>query len=114
MKINYNNRRFRVQSTSSGGDVSAGLVFHYVQSEGILSCNYEGEGIIKGSILGIVREDGTLHFAYQQINGEGVLRTGICDSTPEILEDGSIRLHEEWHWTNGDLSSGSSIIEEIK
>lgn len=39
--------------------------------------------------------------------------TGICRSTPEILEDGRIRLHEEWIWTSGDQSSGKSIIEEI-
>lgn len=34
-------------------------------------------------------------------------------STPEILSNGKIRLLEQWQWTNGDNSTGKSIIEEI-
>lgn len=50
---------------------------------------------------------------YQHVNAEGELMTGICRSTPEVLADGRIRLHEKWRWTSGDLSSGESIIEEV-
>jgi len=39
--------------------------------------------------------------------------TGVCRSRLEILADGRYRLHEDWQWTSGDLSSGSSIVEEI-
>jgi hypothetical protein len=39
--------------------------------------------------------------------------TGRCHSIPEQLSDGRIRLHEQWQWTSGDLSSGESIVEEI-
>jgi len=39
--------------------------------------------------------------------------TGVCRSTPELLPDGRIRLHEKWQWTCGDRASGESIIEEI-
>jgi hypothetical protein len=39
--------------------------------------------------------------------------TGKCFSKPEILTNGKIRLHETWQWTSGDLSTGTSIIEEI-
>ena len=39
--------------------------------------------------------------------------TGICTSTPEICEDGKLRLMENWQWTSGDKSKGQSIIEEI-
>ena len=50
---------------------------------------------------------------YQHLNTAGELMTGVCISTPEILPDGGIRLHEKWRWTSGDLSEGSSVIEEI-
>jgi hypothetical protein len=40
------------------------------------------------------------------------LMTGMFISTPEILENGKIRLHEKWKWTSGDQSEGTSIIEE--
>ena len=39
---------------------------------------------------------------------------GAFQATPEVLPDGRLRLYEEWKWTNGDLSSGTSIVEEIK
>jgi len=39
--------------------------------------------------------------------------TGKCKSRPEILENGKIRLHERWQWTCGDMSKGTSVLEEI-
>lgn len=60
-----------------------------------------------------VASDGSLDMRYHQINFKGELMTGFCQSTPEISEDGRIRLHEKWRWTSGDCSSGESIIEEI-
>lgn len=68
---------------------------------------------MKGHLLGIVLEDGSLDFAYHQINFDGMVRTGRCKSKPEILADGRIRLHESWQWTSDDLSQGTSIIEEV-
>jgi len=38
--------------------------------------------------------------------------TGVCRTTPEQLPDGRLRLHETWHWTSGDGSAGSSVLEE--
>lgn len=49
---------------------------------------------------------------YHQVNDKDELMTGICTSKPEILENGKIRLHENWEWTSGDQSKGSYIIEE--
>ncbi len=51
---------------------------------------------------------------YQHVNRDGELMTGHCRSTPELLPDGRLRLHESWQWTSGDGSRGESIIEEIK
>jgi hypothetical protein len=49
---------------------------------------------------------------YQQVNDQDELMIEICISTPEILENGKIRLHENWEWTSGDQSKENSIIEE--
>lgn len=35
------------------------------------------------------------------------------DKSRWVLENGKIRLHEEWKWTSGDHSEGKSIIEEL-
>lgn len=50
---------------------------------------------------------------YHQINLNDELMTGICNSKPEILPNGKIRLYENWQWTSGDHSEGQSVIEEI-
>ncbi len=49
---------------------------------------------------------------YHQINDRGEIMTGFCKSTPEIMENGKIRLHEKWQWTSGDFSEGNSVLEE--
>ena len=35
-------------------------------------------------------------------------------SQPEVLEDGRLRLHETWRWTNGDRSADETILDEIR
>ena len=113
MSIDYNHRKFRVIAQSGEGDIEPGLVFHYRQNGNILSCEYEGGDVRSGHLLGLVEADGKLRFSYHQINHKGELRTGVCTSVPERLEDGRLRLHEQWEWTDGNPSSGTSVLEEI-
>jgi len=51
--------------------------------------------------------------SYHQINQNGELMTGTCYSKPELLENGRIRLFENWQWTSGDKSKGNSVLEEL-
>jgi len=50
---------------------------------------------------------------YQHVSAGDAIRTGLCLSVPEVLPDGRVRLVEEWQWTNGDRSSGRSVLEEV-
>jgi len=111
--MNYNNKRFRPVSTSSNGEVSESMVFHYRQSGNVLTCEYSGENIFAGHLIGIVDPDGNIDMRYHQVNAQGQLMTGVCHSRPEVLPNGKIRLHESWRWTSGDGSMGQSILEEI-
>ena len=74
---------------------------------------YSGGKIIKGQLIGLVDQDGHIDMRYHQVNIFGELMTGVCKSTPEIMPNGKIRLHENWEWTSGDKSSGNSVIEEL-
>ena len=74
---------------------------------------YSGGEIARGQLIAICGDDGVLDMRYQHINMRGQLMTGICRSTPEILPDGRLRLHEQWQWTSGDRSSGESVIDEV-
>ncbi len=113
MKINYHNKRFRPVSNSNNGETSAETEFHYLQQENIVVGTYSGGNIILGNLIAIVDENGQLDMRYQQVNTSGELMTGICQSTPEILPDGRIRLYEKWQWTSGDNTSGESVVEEV-
>ena len=64
--------------------------------------------------MALVDAEGCLDMRYHQVNDRGELMTGACRSTPELLPDGRIRLHEEWRWTSGDGSGGSSVLEEVR
>jgi hypothetical protein len=111
--IDYNGRRFRPATNTDNGETSADTVFHYRQSGNVLSSEYSGGRIRLGHLLGVVDAAGGIDMRYHHINEHGELMTGICRSTPELLSDGRIRLHEEWKWTSGDCSAGRSILDEL-
>lgn len=112
--INYHNKKFKVVETSGGGEIADDFIFHYQQEGNVLSCSYSGGSIAEGMLVGSVDDEGVITFTYKQINQKGFDRSGICVSTPEFLEDGRIRLHEQWRWTDGDQSAGTSILEEVR
>ncbi len=111
--INYNNKTFRPVSNTANGETSTESIFHYHQEGNILTAEYSGGKIVKGHLIGLVDEAGNINMRYHQVNSLGQLMTGICKSTPEILENGKIRLHETWEWTSDDGSKGESVLEEI-
>jgi len=112
--IDYNDRRFIPVSNSANGEVSPEVVFHYKQIGRIVTCSYAGGRIISGQLIALVDDEGLLDMRYHQVNDRGELMTGVCRSTPEVLADGRIRLHEAWRWTSGDGSSGNSLLEELR
>lgn len=111
--MNYHNKRFRPVQNSANAETSEETVFLYQQEGDLLHCSYLGGQIKKGHLLGRVAEDGAIEMVYHQVNREGELKTGICQSIPEILPNGKIRLYESWQWTSGDRSTGKSILEEL-
>ncbi|MBQ4819513.1 n-acetylglutamate synthase [Aquimarina sp. MMG016] len=111
--MNYNGKKFKPLLISDNGEVSDDMIFHYKQSANILTCEYQGTNILKGHLIGLVDKYGNIKMTYHQINQKGELMTGICNSKPEVMDNGKIRLLEEWQWTSGDKSKGHSILEEI-
>lgn len=111
--IDYDGRRFRSVENSGTGEVGPGTVFDYSQEGNVVSATYKGGNVRFGTLVATVDEEGNLDARYGHVNAAGELMTGECRSTPEVLADGRIRLHEEWRWTSGDGSSGRSVVEEI-
>jgi hypothetical protein len=111
--MNYNNKIFKAVQNTENGETSEDTIFKYKQRENILISEYSGGQIFKGHLIGLVDENGWIEMRYHQVNTKGELMTGICNSKPELIENGKIRLHEKWQWTSGDLSAGESILEEV-
>lgn len=111
--MTYNNRTFRAVANTENGDVSGETLFYYQQETNVVVAIYEGGAIAQGHLMGLVDAAGNLDFYYHHVNTDGQLRAGHCQSTPEVLPSGKIRLHERWRWTSGDGSSGTSVIEEV-
>ncbi|PWV94527.1 hypothetical protein DFQ01_13092 [Paenibacillus cellulosilyticus] len=111
--IDYNERRFRTVSNTANGEVNDDTVFPYFQQGRTVWAEYSGGGILKGHLIAIVDDTGALDMRYHHHNEQGELMTGICKSTPELLSNGKLRMHEQWEWTCKDRSRGHSIIEEI-
>ncbi|HKH12891.1 MAG TPA: hypothetical protein VKA73_17250 [Rubrobacter sp.] len=111
--VDYEGRRFRSVENSASGEVGPGTVFAYRQDGDVVSATYEGGGVRSGVMIATADGGGNLDARYAHVNDSGGLMTGECRTTPEVLPDGRLRLHEEWRWTSGDESSGSSVVEEI-
>ena len=110
--MNYHDKKFVAISNSDNGEISSATVFHYQQHGQVLTCTYSGGYIKHGHLMGLVDANGNIDMRYHQINQKDELMTGTCQSEPEVLSNGKIRLYERWQWTSGDQSSGHSILEE--
>lgn len=109
----YHNKFFKSITNTENGEVGSETIFKYYQNHKIVWAEYSGGAILQGHLIAKVLENNVLDMRYHHINQAGELMTGMCLSTPEILSDGRIRLHEKWQWTSGDNSTGQSVIEEF-
>lgn len=107
--IDYDGRRFR--AVGHGEDAPTAT---YRQSGDLLWAEFSGGHARRGSLTGLCAADGTLDFAYTMVLDGGEVISGRCTSTPEVLDDGRILLHEQWERYGAHASSGVSQIEEVR
>lgn len=112
--IDYDNRTFRSVANTPNGEVGGETLFRYRHAGDRVWGTYEGGGVSAGHLIASVAADGGLDMRYHHVSPTGALMTGRCRSRLEILADGRYRLHEDWQWTSGDRSRGTSIVEEIR
>jgi hypothetical protein len=104
-------RVFRSTANTTGGEVDEETYFRFDQSDDQVHARYKGGAIRLGHLVG--RHLGeTLEFRYAHLTVEGATATGHSVDRIETLEDGRLRLHEEWEW-DSKPGSGSSVLEEL-
>ncbi len=112
--IDYDGRLFRPVHNSDTGEVDGTTLFEYHQRDDLVWASYQGGGVRRGALVALADNDGRLEMRYAHVNASGELMTGVCRTTPEVLPDGRLRLHERWRWTVGDEKEGESILEEVR
>ena len=110
-QFSLEDKYFVAVENSKSGEVSENTVFSYHQKENTIWAEYSGGQIKKGFLIGSIDSNNELHFTYQHMNIKNELKSGSCNSKPEIMKDGRLRFHESWKWNSGE--AGESIIEEI-
>ena len=109
----YGGRLFRPVEISDTSQTGTDTIFKYEQNGDMVTATYSGGHVKFGQIIGRVDSEGILDMRYQHIDRDGALMTGYCKTTPEILPNGKMRLHEKWRWTCGHRAKGRSVLEEI-
>ena len=105
----YDGRAFRV----AGGDAAQVPAAHYHQEADLVWGEFAGGHVRRGSLAGTCSAEGVISFAYLMVLDSGDLVTGCCRSTPHLLDDGRIRLSEEWERYTPQPDTGVSYLEEI-
>ena len=111
--FDYDDRVFRSVANSDGGDVDGETTFNYHQRDNVVWATYAGGTVVLGTLVAKVDVHGNLDMRYQHVAADGTFKSGRCQSRPERLPDGRLRLHERWQWTDGAEGQGESIIEEV-
>jgi hypothetical protein len=107
--IGYDGRRFSPATDSAGPHPVA----HYHQRDDLVWGEFAGGEVRCGSLAGTSDTEGVLSFAYCMVLDTGQTIVGICRSVPEILDDGRIRLTENWERFGDGAGAGISTLEEL-
>lgn len=95
-----------------GGEVGPDTEFRFRQVDDMVWGRYSGGGIRMGFFVGTT-DGATLRFRYTQLNAAGDTATGSTVDRIEVLDDGRVRLHEQWAWDSRE-GNGTSVLEEVR
>jgi hypothetical protein len=103
-RLNYDGRRF----SPSGSPASVG---RYHQDGDLVWAEFDGPTVRAGRLVGTCQPDGVIVASYCYLTPDGEPIAGSCVSTPTVLDDGRIKLAEQWRRLDGSV--GVSEIEEV-
>lgn len=106
-------RLFRGAEMADTGEASAATVFEYHEADGVVWARYHGGAVVLGFLVG-TREGDRLEIRYAQLNDRGETATGRCSTTISVLEDGTLRLDEDWAWESKPGAGTSATVETNK
>ena len=111
MSLNYHNKKFKIL----GEEEKEGTTFQYFQEGNILWGEYKGGSVLKGSLIAKIDDNNVLQMHYQHLTTKEEFKLGKCISTPTLLEDGRIQIHEIYESVGTEtVNKGEITLIEIK
>ena len=98
-------------ANTDAGEVSGDTRFEFEQEGDRIYAHSSGGDIADGHLVGTF--DGSeWDIRYTQINSEHETASGHSIGTVKLLDDGRVRVEDEWDWESQE-GSGESILEEV-
>jgi hypothetical protein len=85
--MSYDRRVFAMTGNDPAGDCAAGTLFHYRQQGLRVWATYGGGDVRLGALVAQADPRGHLCATYLHVAPGGTVRTGACQTTPELLLD---------------------------
>ena len=98
-------------ANTDAGEVSGDTQFTFEQEGNRIYAHYSGGEIIDGHLVGTF-DGNEWDIRYAQINSAQETASGHSIGTVELLNDGRVRIEDEWEWES-QAGSGESILEEV-
>ena len=110
-EISLDGRTLVGVANTEDGEVSGDTTFEFKQEGERIYAHYSGGDIVDGHLLGTF--DGhKWDIRYTQINVNHETASGHSVGTVKLLDDGRVRVEDEWEWESQD-GSGESVLEEV-
>ena len=110
-EISFDGRTLAGVVNDGDGDVSAETIFQFEQTGDRIYAHYSGGDILDGHLVGTF-DGNQWDVRYTQINTDNETATGHSVGAVELLDDGRIRVEDEWEWESKP-GTGESVHEEI-
>ncbi|WP_396613066.1 hypothetical protein ACH9L7_07325 [Haloferax sp. S1W] len=96
---------------NEGGEVSGDTTFQFEQDGDVVTAHYAGGTILEGFLTGTF--DGhELDIRYVQLGDDYETATGHSVGEVKLLDDGRVRIEDEWEWESKP-GGGRSVLEEV-
>lgn len=110
--VSLDGRTLAGVTNSKAGEVNAETRFEFEQDGNQIRAQYSGGAIVDGYLVGTF--DGSRwDVRYVQINDAGDTASGHSIGTVTLLEDGRVRVEDEWEWESKE-GRGESVLEEVR
>lgn len=111
-EISLDERTLAGVANADAGEVDTDTRFEFEQDGDRISARYAGGAVETGYLLGTF--DGRAwDVRYVQRNEAGETATGHSVGVATWLEDGRVRIEDEWEWESKP-GRGESVLEEVR